>query len=133
MRPIKRYVASIKAFFTPFILVKLSQFYSFTSPVLLPKNKRLWNGRKEDFLHLWLFQSIVLYQRSKKIHVQTQLDFRHRCLYNQPKLTNWWNYSIFVQILYSYFEYTDSLFLGCVLFALAVILPEFLEKPRRKD
>ena len=66
MRPIKRYVASVKAFFTPFILVKLSQFYSFTSPVLLPKNKRLWNERKEDFLHLWLFQSIVLYQRSKK-------------------------------------------------------------------
>ena len=72
-------------------------------------------------------------KEQKKFMFSTQLDFRHRCLHNQPKLTNWWTYSIFVQILYSYFEYTDSLFLGCVLFALAVILPELLEEPRRKD
>ena len=42
--------------------------------------------------------------------------FRHKCMYKQPTLTKYWNYNIFVQILYSYFRYTGRLFLGCALF-----------------
>ena len=37
------------ALFTPFIFVKLSQFYSITYPELFNKNKKLWNERKKDF------------------------------------------------------------------------------------
>ena len=42
--------------------------------------------------------------------------FRHTCMYKQTTLTEDWNYNTFVQILYSYFRYTRSLFLGCALF-----------------
>ena len=42
--------------------------------------------------------------------------FRHLCIYKQPTSTKWWNFNIFVQILYSYFTYTGRLFLGCALF-----------------
>ena len=62
MRPFKKYVACIMALLTPFIFVKLSNFYSVTSPVLFTKNKKLWNERKDDFLHIWLFQRITLYR-----------------------------------------------------------------------
>ena len=37
------------AFLTAFIVVKLSQFYSITSPALFTKNKKLWNETKEVF------------------------------------------------------------------------------------
>ena len=63
MRPIKNYATFIMTFFTPLIFVKLSQFYSITSPVLFTKNKKLWNDRNKDFLHIWVFQRITLYQR----------------------------------------------------------------------
>ena len=57
---------------------------------------------------------------------------RHTCIYKQPILTKWWNYNNFVQILYSYLKYTDTLL--DVLFLLqAVILFELHENPRRKD
>ena len=55
MRPFKKYVTSIMTFFTPLIFVKLSQFYSISSPAL----SKLWNERKEDILHIWLFQGIT--------------------------------------------------------------------------
>ena len=42
--------------------------------------------------------------------------FRHSCIYKQPTLTKSWIFNIFVQMLYSYFRYTGSLFLGCDLF-----------------
>ena len=42
--------------------------------------------------------------------------YKHTCMYEQPTLTKQWNYSIFVNLLYSYFKYTNRLFLGCVLF-----------------
>ena len=48
MRPFKKYVTCIKAFYIPSTYITLCQFYSITSPMLLTKNK-LWNERKEDF------------------------------------------------------------------------------------
>ena len=39
--------------------------------------------------------------------------FWHLCIYKQPTLTKYWNYHFFVQILYSHFRYTGTLFLGC--------------------
>ena len=57
---------------------------------------------------------------------------KHTCMYKKPALTKYWNYNLFVQILYSHFRYTNRLFLGCVFLLLAVILSELQEKPRRK-
>ena len=42
--------------------------------------------------------------------------FRRFCIYKQPTLTKCWNFTIFAQILYSYFRYTGRLFLGCLHF-----------------
>ena len=57
----KTYVTCIlMAFFTSFTFVKLCQFYSITSSVLFTKTKNLYNERKEDFLHIWLYQRIAL-------------------------------------------------------------------------
>ena len=53
-------------------------------------------SRKSIFRHNWIF--------------------RHSCMYKQPTLIKWWNYSISVQILYRYFRYTDWFFLACALF-----------------
>ena len=41
---------------------------------------------------------------------------KHTCMYKKPALTKYWNYNLFVQILYSHFRYTNRLFLGCVFF-----------------
>ena len=43
-------------------------------------------------------------------------------IYRQPTLTMQWNFTIFAQILYSYFRYTGRLFLGCAFLLLAVII-----------
>ena len=45
-----------------------------------------------------------------------KIEFLDTCMYKQTTLTEDWNYNTFVQILYSYFRYTGSLFLGCALF-----------------
>ena len=37
--------------------------------------KNLQNERKEDFLHIWLLQCIMLYESRQKSHLQTQLNF----------------------------------------------------------
>ena len=58
--------------------------------------------------------------------------FRHTCKYKQPILRKWWNYKNFMQILYSYFKYTDML-LDVFFLLLAVTLSELQENPRRKD
>ena len=42
--------------------------------------------------------------------------FRHLCTYKQPALTKYCNFSIFAQILCSYFRCIGRRFLGCVLF-----------------
>ena len=44
-------------------VITLREFYFITSPVLFTKNNKLLNHRKEDFLYIWLFQRIKLYQR----------------------------------------------------------------------
>ena len=46
-------------------------------------------------------------------------------------LSKYWNYNIFVQVLYSYFRYTDR-FLDLFFLLLAVILSELHDKSRRK-
>ena len=69
-------------------------------------------------------------KEGKKSHLETHRTFRHT-LHKQPTLTKWWNYNIFVQILYSYFRYTCRLFLVCLFLLLTVILSGLYEKPRR--
>ena len=44
-------------------VITLREFYFITSPVLFTKNNKLLNHRKEDFLYIWLFQCVKLYQR----------------------------------------------------------------------
>ena len=61
MRPFKKDVTCLMTFFTQTPFAKLRQFHSITYPVLFIKNKKLWDERKEDFLHVWLFQCITLY------------------------------------------------------------------------
>ena len=56
MRPFKKYVICIMAFFIPFTCATLCQFYSITSPKLFNKNIKIRNERKEDFLYIWLLQ-----------------------------------------------------------------------------
>ena len=53
--------------------------------------------------------------------------FRHTYVYKQSTLIKYYNY-IFVQI-YTYFRYTDRVFLGCVLFV--VVTSQLYEKQRR--
>ena len=54
-------------FFTPFTFIKLSQFYSITSPVLFNKNKKLWHQRKEDFLAFYGSVSAAYHIISKEL------------------------------------------------------------------
>ena len=53
-------------------------------------------------------------------------------MYQQPVLTKYWNFNIFVQILYSYLKYIDRL-LDAFFLLLTVILSELHGKQRRKD
>ena len=48
-------------------LCTLCQFYPITSPVFLTKTNELLHGRKENFLYIWLLQSITTCQRGQKI------------------------------------------------------------------
>ena len=86
MEKFKKYVTHIKAFSILLTCITLFKFYSITSPVLFTKNSKLWNERKEDFLHVWLLQHIMLYQRSK-LHYGHNRICRHTYMCKQPKLT----------------------------------------------
>ena len=43
-------------------IIRVCHLYSFTFPVLFTENNKLLNEGKEDFLKIWLFQRIALYQ-----------------------------------------------------------------------
>ena len=83
-------------------------------------------------MHIWLLQSTRHIKEVKNRILRHKWIFRHTCKYKQPTLTMSWNCNIFVQIFYSFFRQTVTLFLGCALFLLlAVIVSELYEKPRR--
>ena len=66
--------------------------------------------KKGDFLYIWLLQRSTLYQRRQKSYLQTELHFQTPCMYQQPRLTQQWNYDILVQNIYRYLRYIDRLF-----------------------
>ena len=72
-------------------------------------------GKKIFCIYDWFSVSRYI-EGGRKSFFKRNWIFRHTCMYKQPTLTKKWNCSIFVQILYSYFRYTDRLFLRCVLF-----------------
>ena len=50
-------------------------------------------------------------------HINSQnWIFRRTCMQKQSTLTKYWNYNIFIPILYSYFRCTGRLFFRCALF-----------------
>ena len=102
MGPFKKYVTCIMTFFIPFTYVTLCQFYSITFPLLITKINKLWNKRKKHFLYIWFTVSCYV-KVGRKSYLSTQLHFyilSHTCMYRQPTLTKYWNYNVFVQILY---------------------------------
>ena len=103
------YITCVRAFFIPLTCVTLSQFNSVTPFVLLTKNNKLWNQRKNYFLYIWLLQR-ALYQRRQKT---VSFLCRHTCMHKKHILTKQWNYNNFAQILHSYVRQTDQA-LGCV-------------------
>ena len=69
MRPFKKYVTSIMTFFTPLIFVKLSQFYSISSPALSTKSY----GMKEKKI----FYIYGFFRVSRDIKGDRKSIFRH--------------------------------------------------------
>ena len=69
MGSFKKYVTCIMAFFIPFhsTCITLCQFYYIASPVLLTKNKKLWNERKEEFLYKWLLRRYIKGSRKLRL------------------------------------------------------------------
>ena len=60
----------------------------------------------------------VAYSPHKQDVQKTSRTSSERLTFNlSPVPTGWWNYNIFVQILYSYFRYTGRLILECTIFA----------------
>ena len=113
--PFKKCVTWIMAFLPHSPL--LSPFnFTLSLPLGYSLNIRHYGMRRNFFLHIWLFQHITLYQRRLNITSLVTINFleTHACINNPHKKVVYYN--IFVQILYSYFRYTNRLFLGCVLF-----------------
>ena len=54
-------------------------------------------------------------------------------IYRQPTLTMQWNFTIFAQILYSYFRYTGRLFLGCAFFIACCNYQNFVRNQEGKN
>ena len=58
--------------------------------------------------------------------------FTHKCVYKQPTLKKFWNYNIFVLILYSYFRYTSRPFLGCAIFVACCNIIKALRESKKE-
>ena len=135
MWPFKKYVACIMAFFTP---STLTHFVSFTLPLPLCHSvnftKKLWNEREKQFLHIWLLQHIMLYQRRQKITSLNTIEFLDTYAFiNNPHQQS---SGILIFLCKYYIVISDTLvgsFLDMLFLLLAVILSELHEKPRRKD
>ena len=71
-----KYVTCIMAFFTPFHFVTFGQFYP-TLPLRYSLNftMKLWNERKEDFLHICCLNVTRYIKQGRKWHLQIQLNF----------------------------------------------------------
>ena len=120
----------------PELFTKICQFYSVTFPVLFNKNKKLWNDRKGDFLHIWLFQRIRLYQGRYKVTSLDTIEFLDtRVCIDNPHCQNS-GIKLFLCKYCNCKVISDTLtrfFLGCALFVSHCNILELLEKPRRND
>ena len=100
--------------------------------VLLTKNNKLWNDRKEDFLCIWLFLRITLYQGRQKVASLDRIAFLdiYACINNPYRQ----NSVIIIFLCKSYIVTSDIIMaLGCDFLLLSVILSELREKPRSGD
>ena len=100
--------------------------------VLLTKNNKLWNDRKEDFLCIWLFLRITLYQGRQKVASLDRIAFldTYACINNPYRQ----NSVIIIFLCKSYIVTSDIIMaLGCDFLLLSVILSELREKPRSGD
>ena len=84
MRPFKKYVNCIIAFFIPFYstCVILCQFHSIAPssfPELFTKINKLWSERKQDFLYIWLLFVSRYIKEGRKSHLWTK---PHLCINN---------------------------------------------------
>ena len=116
MRPFKKYVTSIMVFFTPLTFVKLIKFF-LSLPLSYSIKTRSYGMKEKKIFCIYGWFSVSRYiEEGRKSLCRRNWIYKHTCMYEQPTLTKQWNYSIFVNLLYSYFKYTNRLFLGCVLF-----------------
>ena len=135
MGPFKKYVTCIMAFFTPFNFVTLCQFYCTTSPVSFTKlhqETRELEGKR--FLHIWLLQHIILYQRCQKITSLNTIEFLDTFAFIINPF--WQSSEISIFLCKYYIAVSDALvgsFLGVLFLSLAVILSELHDKKREKD
>ena len=100
--------------------------------VLLTKNNKLWNDRKEDFLCIWLFLRITLYQGRQKVASLDRMAFldTYVCINNPYQQSS----VVIIFLCKCYIVTSDILMaLGCDFLLLAVILSELREKPRSGD
>ena len=90
MRPFKKYVTCIMAFFTPFNYLSRFVDFTLTLPLCYSLNftKKLYNERKENFFVYGCFSLSRYIKGGKKSHTETQLSFWTHMLYKQPTLTN---------------------------------------------
>ena len=130
MRPVKKYVTCIMAFFTSFNFVTLSEFYSTMFPVLF--TKPIQKLQKESS-YMAASACHVISKEVENDIFKHNLIFRHICMYKQH---HWQSSGIIIFWCKYYIVTSDALvgsFLDVLFLLLVVILLELQEKPRRKD
>ena len=134
MGPFSHYVTCIMAFFTPFNIVTLCQFYSNTSNAIITKlhwETIEWD-KKEHFLRMAASAYHVISKEMKNHILRLNWIFRHTCCINNPH----WQRSGIITLFFPkyYIVISQTLvvsFLDVVFLLLVVILSGLHEKLRK--
>ena len=133
MRPFKKYITSIMAFFTPFTFVKLIQFYSITSLGYSLKIRSYGMREKKIFGYIAVSEYHVISKKEENPSLDT-IEFLDTYVYvNNP---HWQSSQIIVLLRKYYIVISDKLidsFWDVFFLLLSVILWELHENPKRKD